>query len=435
MGKLLDAVRAKNPAITPEQVQFVTGVETAFDEVVAEKFKENGKDLETRSSTAIDAALNRCIGELPKNDKGETTPIVEQLRSMAEKMDKLQSMSERKMEGLAKFQLRKMINDNFDNIVRDVKTNRVTSLEFEAIRNAAPMTTQNTLTGVNITTGTIPEMDDEIALIHYPENFITDIIRSRIRSKIPATKSKREQDTVEGAATLTAEGAVKPLVSFSFKDKLFTRQKYAAHIEWTEEFEMDKEALYHAIIDLFEVEVLRAWSDGILEKIISEATSYVSTGLDGKVASPNVYTAIGAGILHIQNMLFQPNVLWMNPADTWAMNLTQDTTGQFVLPPATFGEKNSIGPRLYISTKIEQGKFLLGQSDTWREEHTGFSLRIGMINDQFIRNAQTIVGELFSLLYQSEINKPSWLYGDIDAINAALLVEAPVGGGGGNTGT
>jgi hypothetical protein len=430
MGKLLDAVRAKNPSITPEQVSFVTGVEASFDEVLSERLKTDREDLETRNSAAIAEAIRRTVGELPKNDKDEVTPIVEQIRSMAEQMDKLSSVSQKKIESMSRFQLRKMVNDNFDSIVRKMQTGSsdVTVVEFEAVRAAAMMTTQNTLTGAEITTGTIPEMSNEIALIKYPENFITEIIDSRFRSKLPATKAMRMQDTTEGGAALTAEGAVKPLISYKFTDVVVQREKYAAHIEWTEEFEMDKEALYNAIMSLFQTDVLRAWHNGVLAKIIAGASTYVSTTLDETLKSPNLYTAIGAGVLHVQNMLFQPDVLWMNPADVWGMTLTQDTTGQFVVPPATFGKDGIAGMNLYVSTKVEPGKFLLGQSDTWKEEHTGFTLRVGMINDQFIRNEKSIVGEIFSIQYQKPLSQGSWLYGDVAAINASLLtpvIEEP----------
>jgi hypothetical protein len=188
---------------------------------------------------------------------------------------------------------------------------------------------------------------------------------------------------------------------------------------------MDKEALYNAILSLFQADVLRAWHDGVLAKIIAGASTYTSTTLDEMVKSPNLYTAIGAGVLHVQNLLFQPNVLWMNPADTWIMTLTQDSTGQFVVPPATFGKGSIAGMNLYVSTKIAPGKFLIGQSDTWIEEHTGFIMRVGMINDQFIRNEKSIVGEVYSIQHQKPLTQGSWLYGDIAAINAALLAPAP----------
>ena len=425
MGKLLDAVRAKTPGITPEQVQFVSSVEAAFDE----SLKASEKELETRNAKALEDALKKVIGDLPKDENGNETSIAEQLRAMAVNMDKLHSESKKSVANRDKFQLRKKLYDDFEKIKEDVKSNRVTNIEFDAVRAAAPMTTQNTITGATITTGTIPEFDEEVALIRYPQNFITDIIRSRQRSYVPESKVKREQDVVQGAAQITAEGSVKPLISYSFTDKTYKRDKAAGRIEWSEEFQLDKEALYNAILDLFEVDVLRAWGNLVLDKIVTTAPSYVSTGLDGTVKSPNMYTAIGAGILQVQNLLFQPDVLWMNPADVWGMNLTQDTTGQFVIPPATFGEGSIAGLRLYVSTKIEVGRFLLGQSSTWFEEHSGFSLRIGMVGDQFIRNMQTIVGELFFLMYQAEAHKGSWLYGDIEAINAALLAPAPDLGG------
>jgi hypothetical protein len=429
---MLDAVRSKHPGVTPEEVNFLTAFDASLEEALNERLTAQGADFEKRSASAVEEALKRTVGELPKNDKGETSTIVEQIRGMAESVDKLQSMSARRLSGAEKFQLRKMIDSEFDNIRGYAKKGTGASIfEFDAIRAAAPHTTANTVTGASVTTDNLPQLDNELVLLRYPPNFITDIIRSRLVSKLPQSKIRREQASVEGGAAIVAEGGVKPIVQFKFSDHLYTRDKWAGHMELTEEFEMDKEALYNAIIDLFEEKVLMDWHDGILGNIISAASTYVATGLDGTIEKPNMYTAIGAGILQVQNLNFQPDVLWMNHADVWAMNLTQDTTGQFVLPPSTFGGHNIAGLRLYISNKVEAGKFLIGQSSTWKEEHTAFELRIGWINDQFITNEKTIVGELYSMQYQPFLHQGSWLYGDIDAINAALLVETPIDGGGG----
>ncbi len=426
MGKLLDAVRAKNGGqLSPDQERFVAGIEEAFMSHI-NSVEQNVSEMESRNERAMNEAITRVIGNLPKSENGEDMTVVEQLRSMAEKMDKIESSSVRKLTKEEKYNLRKMLEDKKQDIINATRSSSPQSVEiaFNAMRAAAMMTTQNVVTGVDVSTGTPFEWDNEIAYIRYPKNFVLDIIRNRQVTRVPQNRVKREQDSMEGNAALTAEGDVKPLVSYKFKDAIYPREKYAAHMEWTEEFEMDFEELFNAIIDLFERDVLRVWQDGLLQKIIDTAPVYTSTSLDGTIISPDNYAAFGAGILSIQNLEFEPTDIWMNQADVWAMNLTQNTDGSYRIPPFMVGSEYIGSLRLRVSNKIAAGKVLIGDRNTWKEEHTGFITRIGLINDQLIRNEKTIVGEVFSLMYQAESEKGSWIYLDLKTVKEALQKPA-----------
>lgn len=418
MGKLLDAVRAKNDGkLSPEQERFVTSIEEAYMSELGE--------VENRHTSAINTALTNVIGNLPKGEDGGNATLVDQMRSMAEKVDKIESMSIRKLSSAEKFQLRKMLNDNKDKIFDAVNSDSPSEIKitFNAVRAAQLMTTQNVVTGAETNTAMNIEYDNEIALIRYPQNFVLDIIRNTQREKVPANIVKREQAAREGQAEIVAEGGVKPLISYKFEDKIWSRKKIAGHMEWTEEFEMDFESLFDAIIELFERDILRDWQDYLLQTIIDAAPTYVSTALDGKIPFPNVYSAIAAGILSISNMNHKADSIWMNESDVWLMNLTQDKNGQYVIPPIMVGNNQIAGLRLYTSNKIDPGKILIGDSGTWREIHSRFITRVGLINDQLIRNEKTIVGEVFTLMRQAVRDQGSWIYIDIDAVNETLQKE------------
>jgi len=417
MGKILDAVREKNGGnLSPEQEKFVAGIEKAISEELTDMLKVS----EERYSKAMEQVLD-TIGTLPVGDDGKSTKIVDQLRAMAEKMDKIESASQRKLNSMEKFQLRKALDANRDAIIKAVNSGSPNEVEikFNATRAPQMMTTQNVFTGdMNIPFGAV--VDNDVAYLRYPENFVLDIINSRQVTKVPPQRVKLEQDAREGQAVVVPEGGLKPLVSYTFKKEMFDRIKVAAHMEWTEELEMDFEELFNSILDLFERDILRDWHNIVLQQIITSASSYVSTSLDGTIPFPNIYTAIGAGILSVQNMRFRPDVIWMNQADVWAMNLSQDSTGQVIVPPIMVGNNQIAGLRLYVSDAIEQGHVLIGESGTWREEHTGFISRIGLINDQLIHNEKTIVGEVYSLMYQRTSEQGSWIYLDLAAVMEAL---------------
>ena len=93
-------------------------------------------------------------------------------------------------------------------------------------------------------------VDEEIAKIRYPENFILNVIPNVQSGMPPALKIKKEQAPTEGAIAVTAEGAVKPLIQYKFVRTTTTRKKYAGHIEWTEEFEKDFDTLYYQYYEL-----------------------------------------------------------------------------------------------------------------------------------------------------------------------------------------
>ncbi|GEM_PF-1586538 len=419
MGKLLDAVRAKNGnTLDPAVEKLVTGIEEAFTELISTEVKGS----EERNAKAMSDAITKVIGNLPQEEGKEAVTLTDQLRSMAEKMDKIESQSKRKLNNEERFNLRKKLEQNKEAILEAIRSPspKEVDINFSAMRAPQVMTTQNVVTGVDVSSALNAVMDSEISYIRYPQNFVLDIIRNRQVSRVPEARIKREQTSREGQAVVVPEGGLKPLVSYTFEDKIYRRQKIAAHMEWTEEFEMDFESLFNAIIDLFERDLLLDWQNILLQTIISTAPAYVSTSLDGTIPFPNIYTAIGAGILSIQNMEFNPNVIWMNQADVWAMNLSQDSTGQVIIPPIMVGNNQIAGLRLYSSSRIDQGYALIGESDTWREEHTDFISRIGLINEQLIHNEKTIVGEVFSLMYQSVRDQGSWIYLDISAVMAAL---------------
>jgi HK97 family phage major capsid protein len=424
MGKLLDAVRHKSKApLSGEQEAFVTAVESAYTEILTGEMKAG----EERSSAALTEALNRVVGVLPRGKDGEQVTVVGQIREIAAKMDRIESMQTRSLGATEKLRLRKMLNDNKDRILEAVRSGNSPSVEisFSAVRAAATMTTSNVVTGAATTTGVPLEWDDEIAFIRFPKNIVMDVIRSSQADRVPPNIVKREQKATEGSAAVTAEGAVKQLVSYSFEDKIYTRKKIAAHIEWTEELERDFDSLFNEIVNLFETDVIRQWNQYVLSLMVSSAPVYVSTPLDETIPVPNIYSVIGAGILQIQSLNYEPDTIFMNPADVWAMNLSQDTTGQVIVPPIMVGSNQIAGLALHTSNSITAGKILIGQASTWKESHTGCIVRIGMINDQFIRNEKSIVGEIYTLPYLASRDKAAWIYLDIATVEEALAVPPP----------
>lgn len=410
---LREALTEQGAEMDGKQTAFVAAFETALEA----RFKNE----EESYSTSMAEALRSALGEMPKNDKGEVETIVSQIRSVSETLAKLEKRTALKMDANEKYQLRKMLSDNAEKIVEAIRSGRDFDMSFQA-RVAAVHLDTNTMTDAGAFI--MPDVENyginpEIAAIRYPENFILSVIRNTQTAKVRQQIITVEQEPVQGAVAVVAEGGTKPLVQFQFVRTTVSRQKYAGRIEWSEEFELDNDVLFNRIIRLFEEEVIRKWNDGILSQMITNATAYTTSVLDGTLVNPDNGIAAIAAASVINGLNFTADTVVMHPSDVVAMMFTQDADGNWRLVPyLQNGQIN--GMRLVASNKVTQGNALVGDSSLYYEEHSAYMLRFGTYNDQFITNEKSAIGEVFSLLQIAAINEPGWMYIDLDAVKASL---------------
>lgn len=322
--------------------------------------------------------------------------------------------------------LQPLIKKHHAEIVDAVKNKKEFEFEFKA---PAPHRTDNgTVTnpaGLAFPLTDNYQYDSEIVRIRVPENFINNFIRSRVVSKVPEQIIKNEEAPKEGAIAIVPEGGTKPLNQYKVVRTTSNREKIAGRIEWTEEFALDFERLLNAFIDMLEVDVIRFWHDHILEQMIANATDYVSSTLDGSLVAPDNALAVIASQSQLQGINFNPDVVFMNPADVTATLYEQKTDGEIKNKPYINIVNGTIaGIKLVTSNKIEQGKFLLGEASTYKEEHSSYIFRVGQYGTQFITNEYTAIGEVFTILSIAELNIPAWIYGDLELIKTALLKPA-----------
>lgn len=413
---LREALSKQGAELDAKQIAFIDAFSNALDE----RLSAEREEITETQSESFTEALRAALGEMPKDDQGKVETIASQIRSIAEALDKVEKRSIVQLQNNEKLQLRKMIEDNKEKIVDAIRSGQPFELNFRA---AAMHTDSNTIIGTAVT---LPEVenymvDNEIAKIRYPQNFILSVIRNQQVTKVPQQIIKTEQAPIQGAVTAVAEGGTKPLVQFQFVRTTTERVKYAGRLEWTEEFEIDNERLFSEIIAMFEEEVIRKWNDGIVDQIIANATAYTTSVLDGTLVKPDNGIAAIAAASVINGLNFNANTVIMHPSDVVATMFTQDTEGNWRLIPYLMnGQIN--GMNLIQSNSIDQGNALIGDSTVYREWHSAYMLRFGWYNDQFIKNEKTAVGEIFSILQIAEINLPAWMYIDLDAVKASLEV-------------
>ena len=407
---VMSIIRSKaKTALTPEEENMFGGFAEAIEQAFEQDTVKRNADLKT---------LTDKLGAF---EEGETAASI--IRSLATKVDAVEAKTKRSFSSEEKFKLKDLLREKKDEIMRSVKSGAEWGIEFRAKRAAsAAMTTATVLTGASAYNTTNVFDDMEVAVIQYPKYFILDAISSRQVAKVPAYLRWKEQATAgDGVVGAVAEGGTKTLLDKKFVWKDATRVKYAGHIEFSEETEIDFDQLMIQIIDLFEQDVIRAWQNGVLTAITAWAPAYTSTALDDKIVKPTVYSVIGASKLCVQDANYEPDVVLINPGDAAEAIYLQDASGaqQFIPESLQFG-----GLTPFISNSVPVGTLYVGTKSVVKEQHGNYIVRRGTINDQLITNEATIVGEVFSILQLPTISKKAWCKSVIATVKAALLVPA-----------
>lgn len=412
---LRNALEKNGATLDENQIKFVSAFEAALN--------ERSKVEKETYSTSMHEALRSVVGAEEKDKDGNVVTIAAQIRNIAEAMEKMETAQVRNLSNKEKFQLRKMVTEKHTEIVEAIRTGKDFEIEFSAKRAAAKFTAATAVandTGVLLPLNENFEVESGIAKIRYPENFILDVIANSQVAKVPQQVIRNEQATAEGAVAVVAEGGTKPLTSDTFLRTITTRKKYAGRIEWTEEFEMDNDMLFNEILTMFEEKTLRAWQDGLIATIITNAIAYTTSVMDDTLVVPDNGLAVIAASSVINGMNFNANTVLMHPSDIVTTMFTQDTLGNSrLLPYMQNGTIN--GMRVIASNKIAIGNAIIMDSSVYRELHSGFILRFGTYNDQFIKNEKSAIGEVFSLLRIAKNDLPAVMYVSLSAVRAALL--------------
>lgn len=418
--ELRKALELKGAKLDDAQITFVSAIESALEERASAE--------QESASASMKEAISEVLGAQEKDQSGNIVTVAEQLRSMAEAMEKIEKTQTGAITDKQKYQLRKMIDTDKPKIVDAIRSGKDFEISFSAHRAAAKFTTTSAVAnGSGVALPLIENylVENDIAALRYPKNFILEVIPNTQVAKVPAEVIRNEQATAEGAVSVVAEGGTKPLVSDTFIRNHTLRKKYAGRIEWTEEFEMDNDLLFTEIVRMFEDKVIRAWQNGLVSTIVTNAIAYTTSVFDDTFVIPDNGLAVISGQSVIEGMFFTPDTVIMNPSDIFAAMFTQDIDGRPTIKPyMTIDVEGNVrinGLRVFSSYVVTAGTALIGEAGVYKEWHTGFILRFGTYNDQFIKNEKSAIGEVFSILRIANNEKPAWMSLNLATVKAALL--------------
>lgn len=250
----------------------------------------------------------------------------------------------------------------------------------------------------------------------------------------------------EGTMTVTAQGTLKPLISFSYVLKTVQAKKTAGRIKVSEEALDDIPWLMSQIRYELMYQHRMAMQTQVLTAINTLAPSFVAGSLAASTATPSNYDAIRAAIYAVKiasKGRFIPNVVLVTSADVYAMGATKDSLGQYVLPPFVLPDGSRIeGVRIVEvadGVSLTAGNIIVGDFRKLHlDSYKDFTIRIGQgivgsstaanIMSDFECNMYTIIGESRDVIWNFSNDVTAFVKGSLASIKTAIEIPEPVEG-------
>ena len=357
------------------------------------------KDLETKGEevTALKTSIEEVILRvLDLENKGVPANVAQTLETLlAEKAEDLKAMK-----------------DNSSGSVR---------IAFKAAGTMALST--------NVT-GQIPQAERETGITRIVRRnpFILELVN--VGSIMSNVWEWVEQKNADGGAAMTAEGAAKSQADFDLVLASATVKKVTAYIKVTKEM-LDDVALMRSEIDQELTELINlkideqllsgAGSGNNLTGIITNATAWAAGAFALSIPTPTKWDVLRTAINQIRVNLFEPTYIVMHPTDVTSMELSKDSTGQYIMPPFAAVDGSIVsGIRVVANTGVTIDKFLVGDFNKagvrFRE---GLTINVGYENDDFTKNLVTILAEARLVQRVKSNHYGAFVYGDFsDAVTA-----------------
>lgn len=243
----------------------------------------------------------------------------------------------------------------------------------------------------------------------------------------------------EGGYGFVAEGGSKPQIDFTWTNRYAKPKKAAAHMVLSSEAEQDIEGLLTAAReylqakhDLFKVNGIYFGSGtgSEPEGATTLARLFVAGDMAAKIDSPKILDVINCCVTDIyttenyeDEMEKMANVALMNPVDFLTEFVSaKDERGLLLYPQASLFNVVKIGGvTIKPWKKIPTGKIFVADMKKYNViNYIPFKITVGWINDQFITNQFTLVGESRFYAFTRQLDRNAFIYDDIETIKTAV---------------
>lgn len=239
-----------------------------------------------------------------------------------------------------------------------------------------------------------------------------------------------EQKNPDGGAAMTAEGAAKSQADFDLVVASANVKKVTAYIKITKEM-LDDVELMRSEIDQELTELINLKIDdqllngtGLavnLTGIVTNATAWAAGSFALAIPTPTKWDVLRTAINQVRVNLFEPTYIVMHPTDVTSMELSKDSTGQYIMPPFAAVDGSIVsGIRVVANTGVTIDKFLVGDfNKSGVRFKEGLTINVGYENDDFTKNLVTILAEARLVQRVKSNHYGAFVYGDFsDAITA-----------------
>lgn len=241
----------------------------------------------------------------------------------------------------------------------------------------------------------------------------------------------------EGTMAITAEGALKPLISISFALRYSQAKKIAGRTKISEEALDDIPSLMAIIQNELRYEHDIAQQDFIFTEINSVAGAFVAGDMAASTDNPTNYDALRASVYSVKigsNGRYLPNVALVPSSDVYNMGATKDANNNYVLPPFVLPDGTRVAGVRVIEVNddtVAPGSFVVGDfRKLKRRVYKSFTVRIGQgiqgsdtaanIQSDFETNMYTVIGESRQHLWIYENEKVAFVKSTFAAVKTAI---------------
>lgn len=253
------------------------------------------------------------------------------------------------------------------------------------------------------------------------------------------TFSYTELEPKDGNYNFVAEGGKKPQIDFKWTNRFAEPYKIAAHEVLTEEAVTDVARLESVAReylrkkhDLFKADRLYfgTGNAGQAKGATAYGRSFAAGTMALQVQDPTFMDVVNAAITDIyttpnytDEAPYMANLVLVSPVDFF-LNLVaaKDSQGRPLYPQAGLFNTVTIGGvTIRPWAKVPAGKIFVGDMKKVHVvNYIPFSIRIGWINEQFIHNMFTMVGESRYFQYVKKLDEKAFIYDNIATIKTAI---------------
>jgi hypothetical protein len=406
-----------------------------YEEYLVEKDSHDAELRKTEISEAIkEAQKNNVSPETIKSLNEKLELIVKEQEAFGLRMKAITEKPNNDTSKSFKETIYKFVEDNSEAIVKAFKNG-----------GAVEMDVTKAVGIVEVASATLPVAAPALQGVQVAPpsraNLRSAVINSMVTT-IPTTQASyayTETLPKEGGFDFVAEKGTKPQIDMKFETRYASPVKAAAWMKLTEEAVTDIPQLQAIAYDFLRKQHDLKREKGILngdgispnpKGATTYGRAFTAGALALKVENPNFMDVINACITDIytthnftDEMPYMANIILIHPNDFF-INLVsaKDADGKPLYPTATlFNQVNIGGVTIMPHEDIATGKIFVADLSKYNTtNYVGYNVKIGWVNDDFIKNQFVILGESRFHAFVKKLDEQAFIYDDIATIKTAI---------------